>query len=356
MDLVIGFAIGAVISLITAFFTIKFISKSQADKFQILANEIFEKNSATLKNQAKEDLSNIVNPLNIKVSEYKEYLDHMHKFDLKDRESLREKLSQMLESANKIETEASQLTRALSSDVKFQGAWGELTLERILELAGLQKNVEYFTQESFKDEDGKSKRPDVIIKLPNDSQIIIDSKVSLKSYFDYVNSDNKAAALKALKQSIQTHIDSLAKKNYQKLEGLNSPDFVYLFIPVEGVYSLMIKEYPELIDESLKKNIVLASPVNIISNLKTVASLWRLEKQSKNAKEMAQKAGAMYDKFVLFLDDFQKVGLNIQRAQDAHGEMTKKLSEGKGNLIVRAEELKSLGAKTSKDVDSNYLN
>ncbi len=356
MDLMIGLGIGIALSFVLGFVLIKLITKIHTDKFHILAKEILDQNTTQLKEQATSDIGNLVSPIHERIKEYKDYMDQLHKYDLKDREALREKMSHVMDSAHKIEKEAMHLTRALSSDVKFQGAWGELTLERILEISGLQKNVEYFTQEVLQDDQGNTQRPDVVIKLPNDTNIIIDSKVSLTAYFDYVNSENKASALKELKKSVQNHIDSLSKKNYQKITSIHSPDFVYLFIPVEGVYSLMLKEYPELIDESLKKNIVLVSPVNIISNLKTVASLWRLEKQAKNVDEVARKAGAMYDKLVAVLEDFQKVGANIVRAKDSHDEMLKKLSEGKGNLIGRAEELKSLGAKTSKDIDSSYLN
>jgi DNA recombination protein RmuC len=179
--------------------------------------------------------------------------------------------------------------------------------------------------------------------------------VSLKAYFDYMNSENKDEALKALKQSVQTHIDTLSKKNYQHLEGIDSPDFVYLFIPVEGVYSLILASFPEIIAESIKKNIVLVSPVNIMSNLRTVAALWRLEKQSKNAVEMANKAGAMYDKFVTVVDDIEKLGLHLGRAQASQEQLIKKISTGKGNLVNRAQELQELGAKTTKTMSKDVL-
>lgn len=356
MELVLAFIFGVVLAVAIAFFLFKTLSKQQEDRFTVIAQQVLDQNSNYITERAQADIEKVISPLNQRVGEYKSYLDNLHKYDLKDRESLRERLNQMIESANRIGTEASSLTQALSSDVKFQGAWGELTLERILELAGLEKGTEYFTQEVLQSDEGKTVRPDVVIKLPNDSHIIIDSKVSLKAYFDYINTDNKEAALKALKSSIQVHIDSLSKKQYQDVAGVKTPDFVYLFIPVEGVYSLVLSSFPELIDDSIKKNIVLVSPVNIMSNLRTVASLWRLEKQSKNAEELARKAGQMYDKFVSLIDDVQKLGTNLKRAQDGHGEILKKLSEGRGNLVNRAEELKVLGAKTSKSVDQQLIN
>ena len=355
MEIILGFTIGAILAAVISFFIFKSLTRQQEDRFTVIAKQVLDQNSNYLKEKAQSDLEKVIGPLNERVGDYKNYLDKLHKYDLQDRENLRERLTQMIESANKIGVEASSLTQALSSDVKFQGAWGELTLERILELAGLEKGVEYYTQEAMTTNAGKSVRPDVVIKLPNEAHIIIDSKVSLKAYFDYVNSNEKQAAVKALKTSIQTHIDSLSKKNYQNVSGANSPDFVYLFIPVEGVYSLVLGNFPELIDESIKKNIVLVSPVNIMSNLKTVASLWRLEKQSKNAEELARKAGLLYDKFVSMIDDVQKLGTHMKRAQDSHADILKKLSEGRGNLVGSAEELKSLGAKTSKSVDNQLL-
>lgn len=298
----------------------------------------------------------MINNLHSKNQEYTDHLNELHRIDLKDRENLRGKIDIMINSASKIEKEASTLSSALKSDVKFQGAWGEMILENILELSGLEKGREYSLQSTLKDDDANSYRPDAIIFLPNNSQIIIDSKVSLKAYFDYINLGQTDTALKDLKKSVQTHIDQLSKKNYQNLQGVNSPDFVYLFVPVEGVYALMLKEFPQLIDESLKKNIVLASPVNLIANLKTVASLWRFEKQSKNAEEMAQKAGSMYDKFSAVYDDVEKMGVCLNRAQTIHDDLLKKIGSGKGNLLARAEELRALGAKTSKDLPEQNLN
>jgi DNA recombination protein RmuC len=354
MEVVIGFIIGVVLACVIGFILIKYLSKVQRNQFELMANEILSKNTSSLKENASDNLSSIVSPLNEKIKEYKDQMDQMHKFDLKERESLREKLNQMISSAGRIETEANQLSQALSSDVKFQGDWGEIVLENVLELAGLEKGREFEVQNVLKDDNDKVYRPDAIIKLPNDSQIIIDSKVSLKAYFDYMNTDEKERALKDLKISIQNHIDSLSKKNYQLLNGVNAPDFVYLFIPVEGVYSLIIREYPNIIDESLKKNIILVSPVNLIANLKTVASLWRLEKQSKNAQLMAQKAGAMHDKFVMVLDDIAKMGSALEKASSIQSDLIKKISSGKGSLVSRSQELKVLGAKTSKSIDPSY--
>ncbi len=334
MEFILGFCIGLILATVFFIVLYRIFSKQQNDQFKLMAQEVLGQNSEQL---------------NLKMTEYKDHIHSMHITDIKDRESLREKINFMLTSAKKIETETGQLSRALSSDVKFQGAWGELTLERILELAGLTQGIEFFTQEVT----SSKQRPDVIIKLPGEGHIIIDSKVSLTSYFEYENTVEKQHALKLMRKSVLTHIDSLSKKNYQLNNDFKSLEFVYLFIPVEGVYATILKEFPDLFDEGIKKNVVIVSPVNLLANLKTVASLWRLDKQSQNAEEMAQKAGAMYDKFASMVDDFEKIGLQIDRAKNSYDDAFKKLSTGKGSLLRRSEELKELGAKTSKQISIN---
>lgn len=349
MDLIIGVLFGVLAGIILSFILFKILAKNQENQFKVLANEILQQNSEQLKITASENLSSVVSPLKEKISEYRDLLENLQRNDLKDRESLRSKLTQMIESAGRIELEASQLTKALSSDIKFQGQWGEIVLERILELAGLEKGREFTTQAHLVEE-GKSFRPDVIVNLPGETQIIIDSKVSLKSYFDYSEKQSDEN-LKQLKLSVTSHIDQLAKKNYQNLSGVSSPEFVFMFIPVEGVYSVLLKEFPELVELALKKNIVLVSPINLLANLKTVASLWRIEKQSKGAEELARKAGAMHDKFASLIDDFEKLGNSLDKSQKIHEDIQNKLHMGKGNLVTRAQELKDSGAKTTKTLN-----
>lgn len=353
-ELLIGLLVGLVFACIVFALLYKFLVQGQDQKFQLLAEGILKEKEKSFSENANEKMSALVTPLHEQIKEYKTYLDEIHKYDLKDRESLRERMGQMIQSAQKIEVEAQSLTNALTSDVKFQGSWGEIILEKVLELTGLEKGREYFTQEVLSDDDGKTFRPDAVIKLPGDSTIIIDSKVSLKAYFGLLEEKNNDEALKELKKSVQIHIDQLAKKAYQNLKGTNSPDFTYLFIPVEGVYAHIIKEFPNLIDEALKKNIILVSPINLIANLKTVASLWRIEKQSQNAEVMAQKTGALYDKFVLLVTEIEKMKATLDKAQNQHEDILKKLAYGKGNLITRAEEIKTLGAKTTKSLPSEY--
>lgn len=350
-ELAIGLFIGLGFALLVGFFLYKLILKVQSDRFELLAQKITQENSLNFKSQATSDLQSIISPLNEQVKEYKTYLDELHKYDLKDRENLRTTMTEMIGSATKIENEAKTLSQALSQDVKYQGDWGEIVLERVLELSGLTRDREYFTQTSFKDNEGNNLRPDIIIKLPNESHIVIDSKVSFKSYYNFVESKDEAS-LKELKKSVTSHIEALSKKDYSNLNKLTAPDFVYLFLPIEGVFSLVIKEFPELIELALKKNIILVSPLNLTANLKTVASLWRLERQSQNANLMAEKAGAMYDKLASLVSDIEKLGDSLTRSLNLKEEILKKLSTGRGSLISRSEELKELGAKTTKTIEN----
>ena len=352
-EILIAFSLGTLLTLVITFIFIRLSSKSQEQNFKIIASEILKIQSEDFNKQAREKMDQSVAPLNERIKEYKDLLANMQRVDLTDRENLRTKLGDMIESAGRIEERALGLTNALSSDVKFQGTWGEFTLENILDLAGLEKNREYFLQQTLKDSSGTAFKPDVVVRFPNDTKLIIDSKVSLSAYFDYVNSEDKNTALKNLRASVKSHIDQLCAKKYQNLEGVGGIDFVYMFIPVEGVYSLVLKENPELLEYAMKKNIILVSPVNLIANLKTVAAIWRLEKQSQNAEIVATKAGAMYDKFASMVEDLEKLASSIDKSKQLHDNIINKLSTGRGNLLNRSEELRSLGAKTSKSLPDN---
>ncbi len=350
-ETIYAFCIGLTIAFVFCYILVRLTARSQENHFKLLAMEILKTQTNEFKAEAVIQFDQSVEPLNDRIKEYKELLSEMQKLDIRERESLRLKMSDMISSASKIEEKAMGLTNALSSDVKFQGTWGEFTLENILDLAGLEKNREYFTQDTLKDEQGNIYRPDVVIRFPNDTKLIVDSKVSLSAYFDYINSTAKDEALKAIRTSVKKHIDQLAEKKYQNLQGVGGIDFVYMFIPVEGVYSLVLKENPELLEYAVKKNIILVSPVNLLANLKTVASIWRLEKQSQNSEIVAQKAGAMYDKFALLVEDLEKLSISLDKSKNLQESISLRLSSGRGNLMNRAEELKSLGAKTSKDLN-----
>ncbi|MAZ47716.1 MAG: DNA recombination protein RmuC [Halobacteriovoraceae bacterium] len=337
MELVLAFVSGLFFALLLGVGLYFFFSRQQLIQFENLSQKILKKSS-----------DEFLTPFDEQLEDYREFIGKVREQDIKERQSVREQISQMLEASQNIQKETHQLTQALSSDVKFQGDWGEMVLERVLELAGLQNEREYYVQKNIEHE-GKNYRPDIVVNLPGESFIIIDSKVSLKPYIQY-QKEPTGLNLKSLYQSIKSHVDELSKKNYQNLPGVNGPDFVFMFIPVEGVFSLILKEHPEIIDFALKKNIVLVSPLNLLASLKTVGALWRIDKQSKSALDIATKAGAMFDKFCLLKDDLDKVQTQLVRLDSSFQDIHKRLHSGKGNLVDRALELKDHGAKTSRDL------
>jgi len=245
--------------------------------------------------------------------------------------------------------------------VKTQGNWGEIILERILEESGLRKGIEYETQGrgmGLKSEEGSTSKPDFIIKLPENKHVIIDSKVSLINYERMISSETdeqRQRYLKALNNSIKVQIDDLHKKNYQDLKGLNSPDFVMLFIPIEGVFAAIMQNDNTIYQYAYNKQIVIVSPSTLLATLRTIAFIWRQENQTKNAMEIARQSGNLYDAFVRLLEDLEKVGSNIDRASNSYQDAVKKLSTGKGNLIARVENIKKLGAKTSKQIPEKFV-
>ncbi len=337
MEMVFAFGAGLVIALGIFAIVYKVLLKHQKDQFELIASTVLKKSS-----------EEFLTPFDEQLEDYRKFISDVKEADIKERQSVKEQISQMLMAAGQIQKETHQLSQALSSDVKFQGDWGELVLEKVLEKAGLQKDREYFLQNTLELE-GKKFRPDVLVKLPQNTHLIIDSKVSLSGYFKYLNENSKEATGEVFK-SVKSHIDILADKNYAHLDGLQSPEFVYLFIPVEGVYALILREHPEILDYALKKNIVLVSPVNLLANLKTVNALWRIDKQSKSAVEIAQKAGAMYDKFCLLKDELDKLQNHFHRVENSFQDIHKRLHQGKGNLVDRALELKEHGAKTTREL------
>lgn len=333
----VAFASGLFFALILGVGLYYFFSKQQLIQFENLSQKILKKSS-----------EEFLTPFDEQLEDYREFIAKVREQDIKERQSVREQIGQMLQASQNIQKETHQLSQALSSDVKFQGDWGEMILEKVLELAGLQKGREFLVQKNLEFE-GKNYRPDVVVNLPGESFIVIDSKVSLKPFMEYQR-NSSSENLKSVNSSLKSHIEELSKKNYQNIPGINGPEFVFMFIPVEGVYSLILKEYPEIIEHALKRNIVLVSPINLLANLKTVGALWRIDKQSKSALEIATKAGAMYDKFCLLKDDLDKVQAQLSRLDNSFNDIHKKLHSGKGNLVDRAMELKDHGAKTSRDL------
>jgi len=327
-------------------------------EFKNLANEIFEEKSKKFTNQNKSNIGDLLKPLGEKIIDFERKVEQTNKESIERNSALKEQITGLRELNQKITKEAENLTKALKGDSKAQGNWGEFILESILEKSGLEKSREYFVQESKTNEEGRRFQPDVVVKLPDSKSIIVDSKVSLVAYERAVNADNedeKAANLKAHLLSLRTHIKGLSEKNYQSLYGVESLDFVLMFIPIEPAFSLAVQNDGELFNDAYSKNIVIVSPATLIATLRTIASIWKQEYQNRNAIEIAKEGGNLYDKFVAFTEDLKNVGRHLDTTQKVYVEAAKKLYEGKGNLINRAEKMKKLGAKTSKSVDQKLL-
>ncbi|WP_420385381.1 DNA recombination protein RmuC [Roseivirga sp.] len=327
-------------------------------EFKNLANEILEEKSKKFTEQNKVNLSEILSPLRERIGEFQKKVEESNKEDAERNASLVQQIKHLSDLNKQITKEAENLTKALKGDSKTQGNWGEVILERILEKSGLEKGREYETQVSEVGEDGRRYQPDVVVKLPDNKHIIIDSKVSLTSYERYVSGESeeeKLTHLKAHISSIKNHVKGLGDKNYQNLYGFEGLDFVLLFIPVEPAFTLAVQHDPELFNEAYSKNIVIVSPTTLIATLRTISSIWKQEYQNKNAIEIANQSGALYDKFQLFTEDLINIGKHLAGTQKAYQDSMKKLSEGNGNLVRRAEKLKKLGAKASKQIDNRLI-
>lgn len=327
-------------------------------EFKNLANEIFEEKSKKFTAQNKSNIHDILIPLKEKIGEFQKKVEDTNKEGAERNASLTQQIKHLSELNKQITKEAENLTKALKGDSKAQGNWGEVILERILEKSGLEKGREYDTQASETGEDGKRYQPDVIIRLPEQKHIIVDAKISLTAYERFTNETDEAEKLLQLKLhigSIKSHVKGLGNKNYQNLYGLDGLDFVFLFIPIEPAFMLAVQQEPELFNEAYAKNIVIISPTTLMATLRTIASIWKQEYQSKNAIEIARQSGALYDKFVGFTEDLLKVGDNLETTKKNYNSALNKLTEGKDNLVKKTENIKKLGAKTSKQIDQTLI-
>lgn len=332
------------------------------DKFRLefknLANEILEEKTKKFTEQNKSNLSSILDPLKEKITDFEKKVEQSNKESIDRNAALREQLNNLKELNLKMSVEAENLTKALKGDAKTMGSWGEFILESILEKSGLVKGREYVIRKSFRSEEGNLMQPDIVVKLPERKNIVIDSKVSLVDYEKYVNTDDKDKEDHYLKMhlaSLRRHIDSLSAKNYQNLYDIAGLDFVLLFMPVEPAFSLAIQAEETLFMYAYKKNIVIVSPSTLIATLRTIASIWRQEYQNRNVKEIARQGGALYDKFVGLLEDLMEIGKKLDDTRKAYNASMNKLSVGKGNLIKKVQDIKELGASTKKNLPQKIL-
>ena len=323
-------------------------------EFREIAEKLLEEKSKKFTDSNRENIDQILKPLKEKISEFEQKVETTHKEGLLNNEALKQQLLSLKELNSQMSRDAINLTRALKGENKTQGNWGEFILESVLEKSGLMKDREYFVQVSLTDEDGNRLQPDVVVKLPEDKSIVIDSKVSLNAYERLSSAETDAEIEAARKEhllSVRNHLKGLSGKNYQKLHGVQSLDFVLLFIPIEPAFAAAVQLDPAIFQEAFDKNIVIVSPTTLLATLRTIASIWRQEHQNRNALEIAKKGGDMYDKFAAFAEDLIKLGTQMDTSKKTYDEAMKKLSTGTGNLVKRAADLKKLGVHSGKNIN-----
>jgi DNA recombination protein RmuC len=327
-------------------------------QFKNLANDILDDKTRRFTEQNALSLDALLKPLQTKLTEFKEQVSTSYANESRERFALKSEIERLSALNVKMSDETRSLTQALKGDSKVQGNWGELVLESILESSGLRKGEEYLVQDSHTQVDGSRLQPDIVVRLPEGRHLVVDSKVSITAYARHAESldaDTAQIELNAHIQSLRQHIQGLSSKNYSSLYGVGSVDFVLMFIPIEPAFLLALKSAPNLYQEALAKNIVLVCPSTLMATLRTVAHLWRQDHQNKNALEIARQCGALYDKFVGFIDDMEKLGQRIDQAQTSYHDAFNKLKTGKGNLIRTAERVRELGVKPSKTLPTGLL-
>lgn len=327
-------------------------------EFENLANKILEEKSTKFTEKNKENLASILNPLKEKIEGFEKKVETTHKESIDYHAALRQQILGLKEINAQMSKETLNLTKALKGDSKAQGNWGELVLERVLEKSGLEKDREYFVQQSFTNEEGKRILPDVVIHLPDNKKMIVDSKVSLTAYERYVNSDDETEKTQFVKEhvsSLKRHVEDLSDKKYEDIYEIDSPDFVLLFIPIEPAFALALNTDENLYSKAFEKNIVIVTPTTLLATLRTIDTMWNNEKQQKNAIEIARQAGALYDKFEGFISDLMRVGKKMDDAKKDYSAAMNKLVDGKGNLIVSIEKLKKMGAKAKKSLPESIV-
>lgn len=325
-------------------------------EFQNLGNKIFEDKSKKFTIQNKENLENVLNPLKEQIKDFDKKVSDTYEKETKERVSLVNQIEQLKNLNEKISQDAVNLANALKTETKTQGTWGEFVLEKVLEISGLEKGREFETQETFRDEDGRMQRPDVIVHLPDGKDVVIDSKVSLTSYERYSSSEDeneKKEALDSHLLSINNHIKELGSKKYEELKQINTLNYVLMFIPIEAAYLVAIEADKDLLRKAFDRNIIIVCPSTLLSTLRTIQSIWQFEHQNKNAQKIADEAGKMYDRLVDFTVHLENIGNRLEQASVSYESAMKTLSTGKGNVVKKAEDLRKLGIKNKKSISKD---
>jgi DNA recombination protein RmuC len=327
-------------------------------QFQQLAESILEQKGRNFSEASQKQLTDLLKPLGEKIQGFEKRVEETYDRESKQRVALEREIKALMEANTRISIDADNLTRALRGESKTQGIWGEVILERVLEKSGLERGREYEIQVSLQDTEGGKGQPDVVVHLPEGKDVIIDSKVSLTAYQAYYSAEEEDARAAHLRQhlaSIRAHIRGLSEKNYQHLAGVNTLDYVLMFLPVEAAFTLAVQQDDQLFTDAFAKNIILVGPSTLLATLRTIQSIWRYEHQNRHAQEIAEQAGRLYDKFADFVKDLEEIGQRLDKAQEAWSNAHNKLSSGRGNLINRTETLRKLGARNRKELPRNLL-
>lgn len=329
-----------------------------SQEFENLSNKIFEEKNKQFKQTSQEGLSSLLNPFKDQLEGLRKKVDDVYVEESKDRAALKAQIGELHNLNKQITEEAASLARALRGEKKTQGNWGELVLETVLEKSGLRQGEEFTREKSINNDDGARLRPDVIINLPEGKHIVVDAKVSLNAYTDYINAENDADRISKLKQhvdAVRMHIKTLADKSYAKLPGVNSPDFVFMFMPIEPAFMVAFEHDDKLFNDAFEQRIVVVTPTTLLASLRTVSSLWSIERQNKSAKQLAEVASKVHDKLVVFVESMEKVGTQLHTVQGTYEKAWGQLKEGRGNLILQAQKFKDLGVRTKKEIPKSVI-
>jgi len=333
------------------------VRKELSSEFKLMAQKLLEEKTNQLQKEGVEGLANTLNPLRQQLSDFRNKVEDVHEKQVRDRATLQAEINQLKQLNQRLSNEAENLTNALKGNKKLQGNWGEVVLERVLEQSGLRKGHEYETQVNLKDEDGQRRLPDVIVHLPDNRDVVVDSKVSLNAYLEAMSAEDEETrkiALATHVRSVSAHIDDLGAKNYESLIGLRTLDFVLMFIPIESAFMSAFEHDPDLFRRAYDRGVIVVSPTTLLATLKTVQTLWRYEQQNKNAEEIALQAGRLFDQVLLFVESLDEVEKHFSKAQEALLQSKSRLSSGRGNLISRINRLSDLGARHKKQVPAQH--